>query len=472
MPTHVGTTKTNMKQKKDRGMAQIVIIGAGLTGISAAYHLEQKGFFDYKLFEKEPTIGGLCRSIEQDGFTFDFTGHLLHINNDYFRSLIDQIVGFEHFNTIDRRSWIYSQNVYTPYPYQVNMRGLPTSTIAECLEGFIKRPVIKKPKTFYEWVLTNFGKGFGKYFFFDYQRKIFAYDIKKITASWTGRFVPSTSLEQLIEGIVGTTKEQNIGYNAQFLYPSFGGISYWVEKLAHTLVNPIYTNFCVDSIDMRNKIIHFANGHAEPYEQLITSIPLDQLLLKLKEPSDISLSQAHKNLLCNSVVNFNLGIAQPNISDKHWIYFPETKYPFYRIGFPHNFASSMAPEGCSSLYGEFSYIKKSKTYIAQQLKASLLATKKLLNISDTEIICEKILYIPHAYVIYDAWREKNLPLIHKKLHEFNIYSVGRYGEWKYSSMQEAVLDGKAIAEKLLILPAIHTHFIEYMEHPITKEKTL
>jgi len=87
-------------------MAKIVIIGAGLTGLSAAYHLEKRGFSDYLLFEKEPSVGGLCRSVQQDGFTFDYTGHLLHTSDDYFRSLIQDIVGFENLNTITRRSFV------------------------------------------------------------------------------------------------------------------------------------------------------------------------------------------------------------------------------------------------------------------------------------------------------------------------------------------------------------------------------
>ena len=115
---------------KRENMADIVIIGAGLTGLSTAYHLEQAGFFDYKIFEKEATPGGLCRSVEQDGFTFDYTGHLLHTSDNYFRTLLENIVGLDTMNTIKRRSFIYSQGCYTRYPYQINLYGLPPETIA------------------------------------------------------------------------------------------------------------------------------------------------------------------------------------------------------------------------------------------------------------------------------------------------------------------------------------------------------
>lgn len=434
-------------------MARIVIIGAGLTGLSAAYHLEKKGFFDYHLFEKEADIGGLCGSVEQDGFTFDFTGHLLHIGDPYFRQLIEQLVGFENLNAITRRSFIYSQETYTRYPFQINLFGLPVKTIADCIEGYVQRKKKTHPLFFKEWVLAHFGSGFAKYFFYPYQKKIFACDLRTLTADWTGRFVPSTSLEQIIQGALTDSGDEAIGYNAQFFYPKQGGIIAWVKQLASALQQPIYTQCTVTSIDIKQKIVTFADGHIQPYDHLISSMPLDRLLGVLQEPSDSSLASAAAHLQCNSVINFNLGIARPDVSDKHWIYFPEPEIPFYRLGFPHNFAASMAPAHCSSLYGEFAYIKKSSRWIQHQLKQSLHATKKILSLSDSDIITQKIMHISHAYVIYDRWRQKNLPMLLKRLADANIYSVGRYGEWKYASMQEAVLDGKKIAEQLIILPA-------------------
>lgn len=432
-------------------MAKIVILGAGLTGISAAYHLEQNNFYDYKIFEKENEIGGLCRSVYQDGFTFDYTGHLLHINNPYFSNLIDNFVGKDNFNSIHRRSFIYSKDVYTHYPFQINLFGLPQTVINECVEGFKNRPQLKtEPQTFYQWVLKNFGSGFGKHFFFTYQNKIFAYDIKKITSSWTGRFVPQTSLEQIIEGSKREPNLQNVGYNSQFFYPKKDGIIYWVKKIADLIKNPIYKNYCVKSINLKNKIVTFTNGDTQTYEKLITTIPLDILLNIIEDKSSTDLKNAAQKLVCNSVVNFNLGTKIENLSDKHWIYFPENQYPFYRIGFPHNFSKNVTPEGCSSLYGEFAYNKKTKHQIEETLNYAISSTTKLFKISESDILTKKIIHIDRAYVIYNFWREENLAKLHKTLNENDIFSIGRYGAWKYSSMQEAVLDGKETIEKLNI----------------------
>lgn len=431
-------------------MAKVVIIGAGLTGISAAYHLEQKKFFDYVMLEKDATVGGLCRSVIQDGFTFDYTGHLLHSSDPYFHNLLASICGLEHFNTIQRRSFIYSQNVYTHYPIQINLHGLPINTITRCIEGFLHRKKSKcKPKSFYEWALQQFGSGLARYFFFPYQQKIFSYNIKKITASWTGRFVPKTSLSQILQGAL-QPPENTVGYNAHFYYPKEGGIISWVQKLAATLHNPIYTNHAVTHIDMRTKTVTTNQGATFTYDYLLNTTPLDQFLNRVKEPSNISLRAAADKLLCNSVLNFNLGFSRPDVSDKHWIYFPEKEYPFYRLGFPHNFAHSMAPIGCSSLYGELSYLKNSTSTVQKKLKTALEATKKVLGIADHDIMTEKIINIPHAYVIYDFWRERYLPRLLQQLQDHAIFSIGRYGSWKYSSMQEAVLDGKTCVDQLVL----------------------
>lgn len=443
----------------------IVILGAGPTGLSAAYHLEQAGYTDYQLFEKESSTGGLCRSVTQDGFTFDYTGHLLHINDPYVSNFISQLVGFKHFHQINRRSYIYSHGVYTHYPFQVNLYGLPTQVIVECITGFINRPHPRtKPRSFYQWALRTFGQGIARHFFFPYQQKIFAYDIKKLSASWTGRFVPSTSLTQMLKGALQPPdNNDSIGYNAQFLYPQQGGIAYWVDKVAQHLQKPIQPMHEVTIIDIAQKQVTFANGNQVGYNTLITTMPLDRLLQALKEPPRLHLKHASRYLLCNSVLNFNLGINDAQLSDKHWIYFPEKQFPFYRLGFPHNFAPASTPAGCSSLYGEISYLPP-KGLSKKTIHTALQHTKQLLAIQEADIRTQLLITIPHAYVIYNQWRDRNLAHLLRRLAEHDIYSIGRYGAWKYASMQEAILDGKAIVEQLVPAGAPFNTILNYKEH--------
>jgi protoporphyrinogen oxidase len=186
------------------------------------------------VLEKEPEVGGLCRSITSNGFAYDYTGHLLHASDPYVSQLVDQLVGLSTFNYIPRSSFIYSHGVYTKYPFQVNLRGLPAAVIADCIDGFVKRKNIRDPKTFYSWVLKNFGVGFARHFFIPYQEKLFCCDAQKFSAQWTGRFVPQTSLQDIIAGALGVD-ESPVGYNAHFYYPKSGGIAVLPQGLARNL---------------------------------------------------------------------------------------------------------------------------------------------------------------------------------------------------------------------------------------------
>ena len=102
------------------------------------------------------------------------------------------------------------------------------------------------------------------------------------------------------------------------------------------------------------------------------------------------------------------------------------------------------------------YTNRRRMGDANTMKEAIAATKKVLHIENAQVVTECIIPIPHAYVIYDTWRDQNLPKLLTALTKQQVYSIGRYGEWKYSSMQEAVLDGKKIAERLTVLPAYKT----------------
>ena len=163
----------------------------------------------------------------------------------------------------------------------------------------------------------------------------------------------------------------------------FDGIYFWIKKLYDQLKQPVQVQKTVTKIDLQEKKVIFSDDSCENYTTLINTMPLNIFLKLLKEPSSLSLSKYAHKLLCNSVVNFNLGIKHENFSDKHWIYYPEKQYPFYRIGFSHNFATSMTPQGCSSLYGEFSHLHKPEYEVSQLLETALKQTKKLLKIAIT-----------------------------------------------------------------------------------------
>lgn len=111
----------------------VVIIGAGPNGLSAAYHLGDAAL----LLERENRVGGWCRSIEKDGFTFDFAGHIMFSNDPYVHEMYETLLG-DNVHWQVREAWIYSKNVYTRYPFQGSLFGLPADVIKECIVGAIE----------------------------------------------------------------------------------------------------------------------------------------------------------------------------------------------------------------------------------------------------------------------------------------------------------------------------------------------
>ncbi len=104
----------------------IAIIGAGLTGLSTAYHLSD---LPYSVFDSEKEIGGLCRSVKQNGFIFDYTGHLLHMKNPYTKNFIESILP-NVFMVKTRKASVFLKDRYLPYPFQANLHGLPKKVVS------------------------------------------------------------------------------------------------------------------------------------------------------------------------------------------------------------------------------------------------------------------------------------------------------------------------------------------------------
>lgn len=439
--------------EKRRNVPEVVIIGAGLTGLSAAYHFEKNNFFDFEIYEKEDRPGGILRSEASDGFLFDYTGHLLHVSDPEFYRFLDDTLGISSLDIVHRRAAIYAHKTFVDYPFQMNLAGLPTQVIYECLDGYINRKKsLRNPQTFYQWVMKYFGKGLGEHFFFPYNSKLLAYPIKKVHHAWTGRFVPKTSLQDILKGAL--EKKNNgaaVGYNSSFYYPKRGGIEALITSLRGKISRPIATGHEVVAIDQSKKMIFFANGATTTYKTLITTAPLDFTLSIINESSRSTLKQALPHLWCNSVINFNIGFSAPDIGTNHWVYFPEKFYQFYRLGFWHNVSTSLVVPGQTAIYGELSYQPKNKTRTSMQncLDSAIDQTINFLGLSTRDIATLKTLELSHGYVIYDAWREKNILRLLETLRECGIHSVGRFGAWKYSSMQEAFSDGKCVALSIL-----------------------
>jgi len=427
----------------------ILILGGGLTGLTAAYELEKKKV-NYLIIEKEDTLGGLCRSQKERGFVFDYTGHFFHfpsqqkkIKNFVFELLNNKIL------KIHRNSKIYTQysqtdNNLLPYPFQANIKFLYPEVRKECLKELLKSNLQyhKSPKNFKEFVVNDFGYAMYKYFFEPYNYKLWKEKLENLDISWAKKFVPLPNIEEIFNNVI-KEKIEEYGYNVYFYYPKEGGIQEFIDAIVEKLdKSRIITSAEVVKIDCKKKTVSFVSKNGLKkivYDKLITTIPLVEFI-KISNFSK-NIKDIIKKFNYRSVLCFNIALKKPVLEGIHWIYFPDKKQIFYRIGFYHNISSKLVPYNCGSLYVEVS-LKENERFSEERIYSRVI--KDLINArmisQPSEILFYKPLMIKYGYVVYNFERTKFLPKVLQFLEKNNIYSIGRYGGWKYSYMTENIND--------------------------------
>jgi protoporphyrinogen oxidase len=431
--------------------APVVIAGAGLAGLSCAYHLKSSSL----VFDREPHAGGTARSVSVGGFTFDFTGHLLHLHDPTTKALVRRLLR-GNWVECQRNAWIHSSGVNTPYPFQANLHGLPAKVIRECVQGVRRarqkygdRPLEGVgPLDFKEWCRRLFGDGISRHFMIPYNEKLWGVSSAAMTPEWCGQFVPIPTLAEVEAGAAAVQSKQ-FGYNTTFLYPRHGGIQALADAFA-TKIKHLRLSESIDSLEWAQRRVLLSSGERVPYRSLVSTLPLPELLNRLK-PFPNELREPLAQLRWTTVMCVNVGVSRPRISPASWIYFPEKKFPFYRVGFPMNFTPHAVPGGCSSMYVEVSYrpgteprTDAARDTLFRDIRRGLLAAK-ILRTSDTFPVLH-FAPLRYAYVIYDQNRTAALSTIFQWLKQnAAALSIGRYGGWKYSFMEEAILDGRRAA---------------------------
>jgi len=427
----------------------VVILGGGLTGLSAGLHLDD---VESVILERDAEPGGLCRTFAEEGFTFDCTGHLLHLREPRYRDLVERLAPGA-FVPHERRALIYSKGAFTPYPFQANLHGLPVETVKECVGGFVES-LLRREKagepdperaTFREWVEAIFGGGIARHFMLPYNAKLWRVDLDEIECGWVSWSIPRPTLREVLDGAFGMTV-RGLGYNPTFLYPRQGGIRTLPDAFARR-VPGLRTGSAVAAIDARRRIVRLSGGEEVAYERLISTLPLDRLLAATDGLPE-ELRPIGRRLRAVRVLNICLGIARRRLSDAHWVYFPEPEFSFYRVGFPSNLAAGMAPRGCASVWAERSLLPD-EPFDPEEVTARAVEDLKVAGIlrPRDRVVYSHVGVLDPAYVLYDRHRARHLPRVLDTLRQHGIDSTGRFGAWEYSSMEGAMRAGAEAAAR-------------------------
>ncbi len=425
----------------------VVIIGAGLAGLAAGRALADAGV-PYVILEAGERPGGLCRTQTIGGYTFDYTGHLLHLKEGESRDLIMDLLGnqlAEH----ERAASIFVEDTFVPYPIQAHFGALPSSIAEACMADMkaASGKSLSDDMPFDRWASDQFGRTLAELFMLPYNRKLFCHPLEEMEISWTSWSVPRPSMEEL-EKIAAGGDAPSFGYNATFFYPREGGIELLPRQLASGQEGAIRTGTRVTGVDPIGKAVALEDGSEVPYRALISTMPLPELLL-MSESLPSAMRSAPGKFHSSAVLGVCLGLDGPINRKDHWVYFPDESLPFYRMGFPSNFSDKVAPAGCGSVYAETAFIPGSPPD-ADHVFTSVIQTLRDTGIvnEDTGVAARIDLTMPCAYVFHDRFRARELPAILAELREMQILSVGRYGAWEYSAMQDAVAWGLDAAREV------------------------
>lgn len=420
----------------------VAVLGAGLTGMSAALTLARLGI-EHRVFEKLDRVGGHAITIEDGGYRFDRTGHLLHLRDPEMRERVLGWIGPDHLE-VRRKSVIWSNGVYTRYPFQANTFGLPPAVAYECLMGFLRAHFAREkpePSNFEEFCLTHFGEGISKHFMIPYNSRLWGVHPREITSAWCSRFVPMPRLEDVVAGAVGVN-DRELGYNTNFVYPRLG-IGRLPEAM-HRELPHVELGRAPQRIDLSARRLCFEDEQVG-YDVLISTAPLP-VLVRLLDGAPAQVRAAADKLRCTHLWYLDVALDVPSGKDVHWVYVPEAKYPFYRVGCYSHFSPAMAPAGKANLYVELA--DRTEPDLASLLPRVAAGLVEMGIIRRPEDIAfARARKIDWAYVIFDHDYFQALERIQPFLDEHRIVSAGRYGHWNYSSMEDALLFGRAAAER-------------------------
>ena len=464
-----------------------VVIGAGPTGLAASYHLGEGSV----LLEKGDAVGGWCRSIVDQGFTFDYAGHIMFSNDTYVLELYKTLLG-DNVHWQNREAWIYSKEVYTRYPFQGALYGLPPEVLKECLIGAIEArfgPVKKElpgaaisapststatianaagrgpvagviakgnapvaPRNFEEFIYKVWGAGVAKHFAIPYNKKLWAVPLSEMETSWLGGRVPMPDLEEMIDGALKPVNKP-MGPNARFGYPLRGGFQALMDGFLPLLKGDVEMQADVLSVSPSRRTVTLKDGRSYRYDTLISTLALPRLVEAMGDEAPPSVQAAAKGLRHVSVRCVNLGIGRKNLTDKHWIYYPEDTV-FHRIFVQGNASPHCnAPGGfgltCEITYSEYKPLPCDGQELIDRCIRECIEVGMFTE--DDAILAANQVDMPYAYVVYDHDRAAHVETIRSWVARSNIILAGRYSEWEYYNSDHAFVAGRNAAAQAEVL---------------------
>jgi protoporphyrinogen oxidase len=432
--------------------APIAVLGTGMAGLGAGYALEASGVA-FVCYDKNDYFGGHTRSLSySEGFVFDEGGHISFTKNEHVKQVFAENVAgaFEEKKLKIDNYW---KGHRVTHPPQCHLRGLPTDLIVDVIKDFVSarqdQTDPKAARTYAEWLYMTYGKTFAETFPMVYGHKYHTTTMDRLTTDWIGPRMYRPTLDEILRGALPGT-EADVHYVDSFRYPTHGGFESYIRPLA--LRFDVRLKHQLTGIDARGRLLRFSNGAVDRYSELISSVPLPELIPLIDDvPADVL--QAARKLAFTTAVLINIGLRRSDISESAITYFYDPDISISRVNLPHLFSAKNAPPGCGCIQAEIYFSEKYKPFRAHPDDLIDGALRDLRRCdflrSDDEILCCGTAVNKYANVIYDTDRTDALAAVHGFLDDLGIHYCGRYGQWNHDWTDQAFVDGERTAQKIV-----------------------
>ncbi|SFB62972.1 Protoporphyrinogen oxidase [Rhizobium sp. NFR07] len=426
------------------------ILGGGMAGFGAANVLFANGV-KAKLYDKRPRPGGLTSSFGSgDGFVFDEGVHISFTKNTRVKELFAQSTG-QHFQVGNVYCNNYWHGHWIKHPAQVNLHGLPTDLVVNCIKDFVEARQIEAPKisNYEDWLMAAYGKTFADTFPMVYTRKYHTTDAANMSTDWLGPRLYRPNLDEVLRGAL-EHEPLDVFYVNEFRYPTEGGFESFIKGFYDKA--EVLCDHEIASIDITEKILMFKNGTSDRFSKLISSLPLTVIVPLIKDaPREVR--EAAARLACTQVVVVNIGLNRPIETKPQWSYFYDEDIPFARVSYRDNLSPMTVPKGCGAMQAEIYFSEKyrplegpASDWIEPAIDALIKAG---LVTSRAEVIHQSAIMLPFGNIIFDLERKAAVDIVHGYLDEVGIEYCGRFGQWGYIWTDAAFLSGERAARAAL-----------------------
>lgn len=413
-----------------------LIVGAGISGLAAAAAIGKSD--DFIILERDREIGGYCKTVICDGFTWDYSGHFFHFKWPGIEQwLRDRMIGQE-VRTIAKRSFVSYHGARVDFPFQKNIHQLPRHEFIDCLvDLFLARsPNTEKlsETNFKEMLYSRYGRSISEKFLIPYNEKVYATDLATLDRDAMGRFFPHIDFNDVIQNMRST---DNSSYNSTFIYPAGGAIEYAKALASELAPQSLRLEEEVEHINLASKTAYTAKGFYR-FNRLVSSMPFPALLVKCGIPHDA------KVFMCNKVLVFNLGFDAKGPQDIHWLYVPDRNRCFYRVGFYDNIFDTPR----MSLYVEIGFPMGARIEVEAERKRVLKDLRAEGIVNGQQLIAEHHVILSPAYVHITSQSIAEHARLTTELSKFGVYSIGRYGSWTYCSIEDNIVEARRLMTNL------------------------